>query len=303
MNKLIKDLFTIITIVGAIATIAGVYFQISTSKPVIEIKTISKDKLTDIPSVDGLKATFCYKQDTINSLWKLHYLIENTGDVSIVGTGNQKNLVRNSIPLVLSKGFKIIEFKTNKIQSPFTLKKTNNTLSLGFLQWKPKENFELIIYAEQITDTSIPELRSNDREIIDGEIIYSQLLEESNAKKSIFNHLPNPLRNVLWWILVIAFGIFSVIMPLVWINEFVQFLKFNRWRKNHISDYVDWVDEQISQGEMQDYVSPKYLSNDLWAEYPYVKPEIPSNDFGSMTIGLLVILLITTIPLILLIEY
>ena len=122
MTKFLKNIFYIISFLAAVAAIIGFYFQITTPKPVIEIKTISTDKLTDLPTVDGLKALYTYKNDTVKSLWKLHYYINNSGDEILIGEGNKKNIIRNGLDFSINNNYRIIEYRINKKNFPFNKK-------------------------------------------------------------------------------------------------------------------------------------------------------------------------------------
>lgn len=155
MTNFFKNIFYIISFFAAIAAIVGVYFQTATPKPIIDVKTISTDKLTDLPSVDGLIALYTFKKDTVKSLWKLHYYISNSGDEILIGEGNKKNILRNGIDFSINKNFRIIEYKINKKNFPFQARQRDNTINISFLQWKPNENLDLVIYAEQLNSNKI----------------------------------------------------------------------------------------------------------------------------------------------------
>lgn len=68
MNKYLNNIATVMTIVAGVAAIVGVYIQYKDDNPVIEIKSILNDKLTDLPTVDGFNAKFYYKDSLVSSL-------------------------------------------------------------------------------------------------------------------------------------------------------------------------------------------------------------------------------------------
>lgn len=302
MEKFLKNIFYIISFFAAIAAIVGLYFQTATPKPIIDVKTISTDKLTDLPSVDGLKALYTFKKDTVKSLWKLHYFINNSGDEILIGEGNKKNIIRNGVNFSISNNFRIIEFKVNKKNFPFQTKQNNNTINISFLQWKPGENLDLVIYAEQLNNVQNPVLKINEREIINGEVRYSSIYKEIEKKESIYEYLPKPIQNVFWWFSIISFGLVFIICPIGFLIELTKLVRFKKWKKELLWMYDEWVHTLVNDGKLDSYKRPEDLSYTHWLNYPYVKPTLPNKDFKSMAFGLLIIIVLSAIPILLLIK-
>lgn len=300
MNKL-KNIVTIITILAGVAGIAGLYIQIKEYNPELEIKTLSIDKLTDLPNVDGLKANYLYKNDTVNSLLKLHYLVSNVGDEIIIGQGNRKNIIKDNLKFNINDGFKILEINNEKNPN-FNIKLDSNRVILDFLQWKPQENVELIIYTEQIKENISPSFTTNEREIINGKVSYSQLLDSAVKKEALFKKLPKALQSILWWFGIVFFGLLFILMPIVWFSELVKLLKYKKWKRTNYWMYEEWVNELIQNGKIESFKTPKDLPNNIWSEYPYIKPTINDNEFGNLTLGVIIILFLFVIPLLMLIE-
>lgn len=302
MTKFLKNIFYIISFLAAVAAIIGFYFQITTPKPVIEIKTISTDKLTDLPTVDGLKALYTYKNDTVKSLWKLHYYINNSGDEILIGEGNKKNIIRNGLDFSINNNYRIIEYRINKKNFPFNTKLRSNIINLSFLQWKPGENLDLIIYAEQLKKVKSPDLKINEREIINGEVKYSTIYKEIGKKESTFEYLPKPLQQVLWWFAIISFGLVEIFCPIGFFIELAKLIKYKKWKKEDLWMYDEWIDKLIKEGELDSYKKPEDLAYYHWLNYPYIKPNFPNKDFKSMTIGLIILSVLCAIPILLLIK-
>jgi hypothetical protein len=301
MNKFFKTVVTTISILAGVAGIIGLYLQIINHKSIIEIKTISVDKLTATPTVDGLNAIYTYKKDTVKSLWKLHYLVNNTGDEIIIGEGNNKNIIKDKISFELNEQFKILDlnFKSNNL--PFKTSTIENKINLSFLQWKPQESFELIIYAEQLNGGIEPKLNTNERELINGEVNYSTIFKEIEEPSSLFDKLPKAIKTALWWIGIISFGLFLFLMPIGWLSEFTKWIKYKRWEKNDYWMYSEWMNEQVESKKAAIFYNPKNLPNYLWTEYPYIKPTFPDNNIKTLTFGVIFGIILFGIPLLLLI--
>lgn len=302
MIKILKITAMFITIIAGIAAIIGVYIQTSTHKPIVEIKTITKDKLTDLPAIDGLKAKFSYKNNVVNSLWKLNYLIINSGDELIIGKGNKKNIIKENLTFSLPKNYKILEI--SNLNDNFQLKQypQSNKFEISFLQWKPNEALEVSIYAEQLKNSKNPDLTTNGREIVNGEVQYSALHNTIKVKKQLFEYLPKIFQYLLWWIVVIILGLFVLVLPIVWLTEVIKFIKYNQWYKANYIFYEEWANTLVEKGAITSCQSPRQLPKNLWAEFPEPKPTLPDDDFGSMTLAFVAISAFTLATLLIIIK-
>lgn len=302
MNKLFKTVFAIVSFASAVAVIIALYLQVQSKVPIVEIKNISSDKLTDLPNIEDLKAIYVFKNDTVKSLWKFHYIISNIGDENLIGEGNNKNIIKDNLKFTFNKGFKIIDYKLIKKDFPFDLKFNNKTFEISFLQWHPTEKFEITLYVEQMDKNKIPVLTSNEREIVNGEIVYSTIYKEIEKKESLFDRLPKILQTILWWFGIVFFGLFVALMPFIIIAEIPKVYKYKKWKNRDKWMYDDWISGLIKEDRLQEYRESKKLPNYLWSEYPYSKPEYPDNDFKSLFFGGLIGIVLFSIPLLLLIN-
>jgi len=296
-----KNFANIIAILTITITAIGFYLEHEKRNPTIEIKTIIEDKLTGLPVVDGLQASYKYHGNDIQSLWKLHYFISNVGNEVLIGEGNKKNIIKKNVNFSLGDKFKILEFNKDNSDSPFSIKIVNNNVSVSFLQWRPQESFELILYAEQLGELNIPELKTNEREIVNGKVIYSRF-QNIDKKSSIYSTLPNYIQSILYWIAMLFYGLFIFIIPIAWIVEIIKKVKFKNWENSNFFYYKDWVETLISNEVLHSYMPPKELPPHLWDDFEKEKPNIPNNDFSNLTIGTIFIVILFSIPLLVLIE-
>lgn len=302
MNKIVKNLTTIITIVAGISAVFGVYIQYSKEKPQIEIKSITADKLTDLPEVEGLKAQYFFKDSLVQSLWKLNYKVSNSGNEIVIGEGNKKNIIRKGLSFKLNGNYRILDFSIKNRSFPFDSKIVDSMLVLNFLQWKPDEGFELSLYVEQLENNGFPKFELNEREIIGGKVVYSTLYDNRDSIMPLFEYMPRTIQSILRWVGYVVFGVLLIVLPVVWVSDLIKRLKYKKWKRIDYWLYREWIDKLVKDGIIAAFYEPHKLPEKYWEEYPYPKPIFPSNDFKSLTTGVLIFVVLSLIPLSLLIR-
>ena len=299
-----KNLTNILGILTVLIAVVGLYPEYKNQNLTLEVKTIVLEKLTGLPVIDGLKASYKYNGNDVHSLWRIHYIIKNTGNEIIIGEGNKKNIIKNNLTFSFGNGFKILELdKKSKVAgSPFSLLVADNKVNVSFLQWKPQESFELIVYSEQVGKGIFPTIKTNEREIINGKVEYTNL-NNVNKKYTLYSKLPSYIKNILYWASIIVYGLIILLIPIVWLGEVKNKIKFNSWEKANLPFYNEWVDALIESDELAIYHSPKELPKHIWDSFEKEKPaSFPDNDFNSTTFIYIIFLAISAVPLMLLIE-
>lgn len=121
----------------------------------------------------------------------MQWVIRNTGNETIIGAGNDSQLLNNGLPLRFNNGNQILSISINN---------SNNNASmqdgcLWFQQWRVDEYVEITAFIENDIQ---PEIKISDRDIIDSEISYSIYSPESVTKQNrIIEYLPKWLGNTL----------------------------------------------------------------------------------------------------------
>ena len=147
-----------------------------------------------------------YYQDSIevHNLWRMQWVIRNTGDKTIVGAGNDSQLLNNGLPLRFSNGNQVLSLRINNSNNNAILRDT----CLWFQQWRRGEYVELTAFIE---NDKQPEIQVSDRDIVDSKISYSKYSPESTMiRSSIIEYLPQWVSKTL----KIIYYIFSSIMLL-----------------------------------------------------------------------------------------
>ncbi len=301
MNKFLKNIGTIVGVAAGIATLIGLYLNWEKNYPIIDIKSISIESLTNIPSVDGLSATYIFKDSVVNNVWKASFLIENTGSEVIVAKGNRKNIISDVLTIEIEDGFRVLNSSIKGKNFPIEIEVFKQTITTSFLQWKPKEYFELSFYLEKISSdsTETPRLYINEREILDGSVVYSTLKDPSNQKKIIADYLPTLLKNILWWLCLITIGILLVLLPTTIYYEIYRNKKANDWVENWEKEYDNWIQQQVQDQVIDKWYSPRELPVEFWHDFPGDIPDFPYNfnNISNPIIGALLIGFLATIPL------
>lgn len=234
-----KDIFSLGGI-GSIASIVAlcffVYYQfIVVDSVTLEIKTINEEELTKIPEVKNLKSFFTYKDSAVNNLWKIRLSIKNIGGKTLVGEGQNKDIIGDCLELNISNNFKIFNIEQRQSNFPLEISRTNRSAyQLKFKQWRQNEFVELIAFVENDNRDSLSKFTIDDRTIIDGTIRESNYrVEELAEKKKLIDHLPHSLQVSLRS----AFLGFYIVTLITLLYTFYQLIKSRKKTKLDIFIY------------------------------------------------------------------
>jgi hypothetical protein len=206
MKRFIKIVFVYIAGAASIfgLLIAGYYQFIYEEKITIEVKTIDVLELTSLPKIDGLQATFQFKDTTVTNLWKIRFYISNKGNKTIIGQGDRKDLLSSGLSVYLKDSVSIISITAKNRNFPIDISNNKNQLKLDFKQWKVGEYLEIIGYVENF-DQNTPSVFMDDRDIIESEIIFSNYEPiEVKDQAKIIDRLPKGLQNLLQWFIILT---------------------------------------------------------------------------------------------------
>lgn len=216
-TKYIKTIGTLVAIVAGIITI---YFYFHKERVILEVKAMSVQLLTESTSTDDLYVQYFYK-DTIpvQNLWQIQYVIRNIGDATLIGVGDNKQLLSENLPFSIEN--KELVYSIAITQSNNEAYLLNNQIC--FKQWRSGEFVELIAFVES---KEPPQLVISDRDIKDSKIIYQKYTPETiNENAKIIDYLPRWLVQTIKIIYFILGGILtlSIIVAIcqnsLWINK------------------------------------------------------------------------------------
>lgn len=208
MDKLFSYIGKLATVITILGTLVAIYFAFHEKRVELDVQTTIAENLTVHETIQDLSVKYYYQDSLeVHNLWRMQWVIRNTGDKTIVGAGNDSQLLSNGLPLRFAKGNQILSLTINNSNNNAVLKDT----CLWFKQWRRGEYVELIAFIES---NSLPEMRISDRDIIDSEMSYSQYSPETTAERiSIIEYFPRWMSKTL----KIIYYIFAVIMLLAFI--------------------------------------------------------------------------------------
>ncbi|ENM3890444.1 hypothetical protein Q9F25_003683 [Vibrio cholerae] len=290
-----KKIFQAIIWISALATIIGVGMQFKTISNEIELKLVSRDLLTRPIEVDGLKSSYKYNDKSIEKLWQLRYVLTNVGSSSIIGSGERSALIQEFITLNLTPGYEVLEVTSSS--DDFNIKTVNKELKLQFMQWKPSEVVEVLMYLSQTEEVPHPSISINEREIIDGKVSNSSLVSNENKTSFIYELLPEPLVLFFKWFTIVTYGLIIFIMPFVIIDVIQKNRKFKRW----LADFAQSVEHIITVHPdfPQDI---KQWSNEHWKKSGLPMPKIPKDKASDTILGCVIIFFFLGIPLLFIVS-
>ena len=216
-TKYIKTIGTLVAIVAGIITI---YFYFHKERVILEVKAMSVQLLTESTSTDDLYVQYFYK-DTIpvQNLWQIQYVIRNIGDATLIGVGDNKQLLSENLPFSIENKEHVYSIAITQSNNEAYL--LNNQIC--FKQWRSGEFVELIAFVES---KEPPQLVISDRDIKDSKIIYQKYTPETiNENAKIIDYLPRWLVQTIKIIYFILGGILtlSIIVAIcqnsLWINK------------------------------------------------------------------------------------
>ena len=228
-----KKTFKFLSIVGSIASIIGLslfiyYKYIYIKKIELEVKTINNEELAINPTEQNLKAEYTFNGDTVINLYKIRFIISNTGTKTIIGENQRSDLINDKISIYVDtiNKLKILDLKITKSNFPISLNSNSNDFFFKFQQWKVDEFVELTAYFEskiRVSDSIFKIFIIEEREIINGKINYSVYNPTKNLEdKILIDFLPKKMKSFFWWSAIITYSILLLLIIYSLKSEFTK---------------------------------------------------------------------------------
>lgn len=286
-------------ILALAATIVGVVMMIRAEKTEVTAQVLSCGELTEYSPIAELKGHFTYAGEDVAHLWKLTVKLINSGDKTIVGEGNQKNIIGEGLNFVFPDDTRIlnIEEEANTFQSTI-MQPEPNQIQIQFRQWRSGEYSITYFYVASDKPLDADPLPTTPiiRDVIDGDVVIEDLTETRPEERiSLIDHLPRPL-SLAGKIMggIIAGGLtllFIFLLVTAWMNTIKKF----RWKRQYLSDfriYLNQVEPKISKRRKKLYREmPEILPDELWANFEGKKASW-SLDFDDKTMATIITILL-----------
>ena len=196
---------TIGALVAIVASVVSIYFYFHKEQVILEVKTMSIQLLTTPASTDNLRVQYFYNDTVpVQNLWQIQYVIRNIGDATLIGVGENKQLLSKNLPFSIEH--------EKHIYSIIVTRSNNEASIIGnhlcFKQWRPREFVEIIALVES---EESPQLTISDRDIKDAKIVYHKYTPETiNEEIRIIDHAPQWLAKTLKIIYFILCGFLTL---------------------------------------------------------------------------------------------
>lgn len=281
LNNITK-IASIATILALLIACIGLWFQLKTRKLEISCLINYSEILTLKPNDTGLNANYYFKGKKVNHLWKINFQLNNTGDTTIIGEGNKKDILKDFLTLHLADGLTILSFQLVNSNFPCIVSVVDsNKIKIQFDQWKMEETINCIIYVSANSD-NLPSqpIITLKRELLNGDIIFNRISNESTFNNRLFNRLP-PITQTILIIIGITTNVFFSFSILWFLYHIIkEFIPLKKWEKRYYSIYKDYINKQshLTNDEVKLYLSfDKNLTDEEWTKIGI--PQKPENTF------------------------
>lgn len=173
----------------------------------LNIEKFNETLLTKPLNIDGLTAFYIFHDSIrVSNLWQTTFVIKNTGNNTIYGTGFQERNTRTGkIPFTVNNCERVLSANvSNANNGAFIMESQNIYIS----QWHPREYIEVTLITE---GANSPDLKISDREIKDSHITYSVFsIDETEQKKAVIYYLPKIVSDILKWLVIFVVALMTL---------------------------------------------------------------------------------------------
>ncbi|EMY71105.1 hypothetical protein [Leptospira vanthielii] len=290
-----------VSIIGFIASVTTIYlyFFSSSNLSKLEFNYNGYERLTNLTDIKEpeLAGIYYFNNIKIRHLWKVTVTIINTSDKTIVGEGNQKNIINDNLTFYLPKSYKLL--KVEKIYSdlPLTHFFKSRNFVLEFSQWRKNERIVLSFYVE----TPTPEidrrlfLETEKRQLLDGDIVYNN--SENKPKPYYFSEFLPSIFRKFFYIIAIAFLLVIIILISFYIiSAPISYQKRRLWKKENIHKFKEFLNIKFKSNDSlkeKFQKNPNELPKPFWKEfdgekYPKLTVELSTDTATELVIMMLI---------------
>jgi len=244
-KKLTKTIGILIPVVASLIGIITYLLQIGSKKLEVTAQILSNDELTLYAPEAELNARFTYAGEDVSHLWKTRVRFINSGNKTIIGMGNQKNIIGDGgLNFAFLDGVKILNIQEEDDSFDASIVKTDiSKFQIQFVQWRPNEYISICFYA-----ASEKELKKNPlpvsvgREIIDGDLRTEDLtIRRGIRKKRMIDYLPG---SVSLFGRILGLAMLAVIGFIAFFGtykEWSQYFSIKKWFNEYSDKFADYL--------------------------------------------------------------
>jgi len=284
----------VIGLLALLGTIIGVVIVLRSEKTEISAQVLASDELTTYHP--ELEASFIYAGEEVEHLWKIKVRFINSGDKTIVGLGDQKNILGDGLDFFFPDETRILRLEEEADTFHSTIIQPEaNRMQIEFGQWRSGEYsiVSLCIAAdEQLDADPFPGIR--DRDIIDGMVIIEDLTERRPTEKTaIIERLPVGLSTsgkIIGGIIAGGVALATIIF-IFW--AWIESIPRMKWKRRHLDNFVKHVERIKPRIPIEDrrllkkapflvHAMESELPEGFWDKFQGPKPPEGSEAFDNL---------------------
>jgi|GEM_PF-2108315 len=284
-------------VVGLVALVIGLLSYLAMGqKTEIAAQVLACDELTTYHP--ELEAKFIYAGEEVAHLWKLKVKFVNSGDKTIVGMGNQANIIGEGLNFMFPEDTKIlrVEEEADTFQSDVAQLDVNK-FQIQFSQWRSGEYMISSFYVASEQPLAVdPCPAALNRDIIDGDVVVQDLTKERPSEQmSLIDRLPRPMSLSGKIMGGISAGVLTLLFIITLIWAWIDTVKKFTWEKRYLSSfrsYLDHIEPALSKSIKRRYENaPETLPDNLWANFEGKKASW-SLDFPNKPAGTVITIIL-----------
>lgn len=277
MKKVIDLLGILGIVLGIITAIYVIYHESFEEKnPIMQLSVLSTSHPTTMSKVDGLLAKYKFKNRNVSDLWIEELSITNVGSTTLIGKGEQKNIIDDSLSFYIRRPFHFLsQIQANGDCGDVTYYLSNDTtVSMKFIQWRPKEHVTFKLYIEGDTsDAQGPVFSMNDRQIMNGIVKYLSA-GDTDKNKLIKDSFEN--QAAISTVGLISSGFFGgclLLLPYFIFDLIRSFVRYKKWSVANHDNYKLKVNTLVEEEKLKEFVKPTELPNYYWKMIDIERPK------------------------------
>lgn len=261
-----------LSLIAVVLTVVSVYFGIRAEKTEVAAQVLASDELTTYHP--ELEAKFTYAGEEVRHLWKLKVRFLNSGDKTIVGEGNQSNILGNGLNFAFPDETRMlrIEEEADTFESDIVQTEPNR-FQIQFRQWRSGEYsiVSFCIASDKPLDPD-PFPTVPNRDIIDGDVVVQDLTERRPEERMfVVDRLPIPISMMGKILGGVITGIIALALVIFVVWAWKDSLPVFKWKRQYLSnffDYLDQIEPKLSRQAKEEFKKRPYeLPEQLWAKF------------------------------------
>ena len=272
--KLMLYLSAFLTVLGTIVTIA-VFVQNIFEQKVLTVEITSAEEITKYERIPGLKVNFCFNEEVVEHLWEIETKFYYSGRESIIGRGEKKSIINDSIEFYFNNADSILEKEFIKNDPGVKITTWDNNFYISFTQWMSKEILIVrFLVSSNVKTSQMPSINAIDNRVIENVIITTlDYSEDVYVSKPMLDYLFEPfptIIRILYSMICISFTI-GLILFIVYIStDYPKLYEYYLWRRNNQKSFKKYVNNitSIDESEKSTFIKdPSFMPEKYWKNF------------------------------------